>query len=49
MYLVLQSRDFETIFASNDVLNIQDVIGKLFGYIERAYSMGVNGYFGPLD
>ena len=28
-------------------MNIQDGIGKIFGYIEIAYSMGVNAYFGP--
>ena len=27
--------DFETIFTSNDVTNIQDAIGKYFGSIER--------------
>ena len=26
---------FETIFTSDDVLNIKDAIGKRFGYIER--------------
>ena len=38
---------FETIFTSNDIMNIQGVIGKVFGPIERAYSMGGNAYFGP--
>ena len=28
-------------------MNIQYEIGKEFGYIERAYSTGVNYYFGP--
>ena len=40
-----ENHDFETIFTSNDVINIQYVIGKVFGYRERAYSMGVNAYF----
>ena len=30
---------FETIFTSDDLVNIQYAIGKVFGYIERAYSM----------
>ena len=38
---------FETIFTSNDDINIQDVIDKGFGFRERAYSMVVNAYFGP--
>ena len=27
--------DFEIIYTSNDVMNIQDAIGKVFGYRER--------------
>ena len=34
--------DLETIFSSNDVMNIQDTTGKGFGSRERAYFMGVN-------
>ena len=40
--------DLETIFTSNDVNNIQDVIGKGFRYTEIAYSVGVNYYFIPV-
>ena len=29
-------------------MNIKYYIGKGFGYIERAYSMGVNDYFCPI-
>ena len=28
-------------------MNIQYGVGKVFGYRERAYSIGVNYYFGP--
>ena len=42
----MEKHEFETIFTSNDVMNIQDRIGKGFGSRERAYSMGVNTYFG---
>ena len=42
-----EKHDFETIFTSNYVMNIHDGIGKVFGSIERAYSMGANAYFGP--
>ena len=38
---------FETIFTSNDVMNIKYTIGNVFGSIERACYMGVNAYFGP--
>ena len=44
----MEKHEFETIFTSNDVMNIQDRIGKGFGSRERAYSMGVNDYFGPI-
>ena len=40
--------EFETIFTSNDVMNIQYAIGKLFGSRERSYSMEVNVYFVPI-
>ena len=43
----MEKHTFETIFTSNDVMNIQDEIGKGFGSIEKAYSMGVNSYFSP--
>ena len=33
---------FETIFTTDDVINIKDAIGRGFGYIEISYSMGVN-------
>ena len=39
--------DFETIFTSNDDINIQDVIDKRFGFRERSYYMEVNAYFVP--
>ena len=39
---------FETIFTSNDVMNIQDYIGKEFGSREISYPMGVNSYFGSI-
>ena len=42
-----EKNDSETIFTSNDDMNIQNGIGKKFGYIERAYFMGVIAYFGP--
>ena len=42
-----EKHDFETIFTSNYAMNIHDGIGKVFGSIERAYSMGANAYFGP--
>ena len=38
----MQKNEFEIIFIYNYDKNIQYVIGKVFGYIERAYSMGVN-------
>ena len=43
-----KQHNFETIFTSDDVLNIQDAIGKGFGSRERALSMGVNDYVGPI-
>ena len=39
---------FGSLFTSDDVLNIQDTIGKGFGYREKALSMGVNDYFGRI-
>ena len=39
--------DFETIYTSNDVMNIHYAVGKIFGSRERSYSMGVYSYFGP--
>ena len=42
-----QTLDFETIFTSNDDINIQVVVDKIFGFRERAYYMGVNSYFVP--
>ena len=38
---------FEIILTSNDVTDIQDGIGKVFGSREISYSMGVNTFFGP--
>ena len=38
---------FETIFTYNDVLNIQDTIGKRFGSRKRTYVMVMNAYFYP--
>ena len=38
---------FKTIFTSDHVLNIQDDIGKVFGYIERESYMGLNDSFSP--
>ena len=50
IYMALQylysKHEFETIFTSNDVINIQYGIGKGFGYRERAYSLGEIAYFG---
>ena len=43
-----KQHDFETIFNSNNIMNIQYTIGKGFGYRERADYMGVNDYFGPM-
>ena len=43
-----KQHDFETIFTYNDVMKIQDNIGKGFGSREIAYSMGLNAYFGPI-
>ena len=40
---------FERIFTDNDVLNIKDRISKGFSSKERAYSMGINYYFGPIQ
>ena len=42
-----KQHNFETVFTSDDVLNIKDAIGMGFGSRERALSMGVNYYFGP--
>ena len=39
--------NFETIFTSDDVLNIKDPIVNLFGSIERELSMEINDYVGP--
>ena len=43
-----KKHNFETIFTSIGAINIQYGIGNVFGSIERAYSMGVNYYFGPI-
>ena len=43
-----QWHDFETILTSNDVTNIQNSIGQVFASQERAYSMWLNSYFGPI-
>ena len=37
----MEKHNFETIFTSDDVLNIQDAIGKGFGSRERALYMGI--------
>ena len=37
--------NFETIFSSNDAINIQDAAGKGFGSQEIGYSMKVNDFF----
>ena len=42
---MLKQHDFETIFTSNDVMNIQYAIGKEFGSIERSYYIGVDAFF----
>ena len=42
-----ENHKFETIFTSDDVLNIQYAIGKLFGSRERELYMELNDYFGP--
>ena len=41
-----QRHNFETIFTSNDVTNIQYETRKGFGSREISYSMVVNDYFG---
>ena len=38
--------DFETIYISNDVVNIHYTIGKVFGSQERSYYMDIYSYFG---
>ena len=42
------NHEFETIFTSNDVMNIQYEIGKGFGCRERSYYMGLNASFCPI-
>ena len=39
---IWNKHEFEEIFTSNDVINIQNGIGNVFGSRERAYSIGVN-------
>ena len=34
---------------SEEYITIQDGLEKGFGYIERAYSMGVNPLYGPIQ
>ena len=38
---------FEIIVNSNGGMNIQYGIGKVFGYRERIYDMGMNAHFSP--
>ena len=40
--------EFGTIFTSNDVMNILDVIENGFESRERSYFMVLNDYFGPI-
>ena len=42
-----KEHDFGSILNYNYVMNIQDGIGKWFGYRERAQSMRLNAYIGP--
>ena len=44
---MLKIHELETIFTSYYVMNIQYAIGMIFGSRYRAYSTGVNDYFGP--
>ena len=46
---MFKKHEFETIITSNDVINIQDGIGKGIGFREKSYSMGINAYFGPIQ
>ena len=42
-----KQHNFDTIFTSGYVLNIQYAIGKVIGYREIELSMEVNSYFVP--
>ena len=44
---IWKQHNFEIIFTSNYVLNIQYEFGKSFGSREREYSMVLNAYFYP--
>ena len=43
----MEKHDLETIFTSNDFINIKDTTRKGFRFRRRAYSMGVTDYFVP--
>ena len=43
----MEKHKFEIIFASNDVKNIQDGIGRVIGYREISYPKRVTAYVGP--
>ena len=43
----MKEHNFENIVTSDDVLNIQFVIEKGFGYRERSFYMGEYDYFDP--
>ena len=43
-----KKHNFETIFTYDDVMNIQDAIGKGFGSIEIAIYVRLNDYFDPI-
>ena len=42
-----EKHNFENLFTCDDVLNIQYSIRKVFGYRERAFSVGSNNYYPP--
>ena len=44
---IWKKNDFESIFTSNDVMNIQYGIREGFGDRERVYYIDVNNHFGP--
>ena len=44
----MKEHNFENIVTSDDVLNIQNTIGKGFGSREREFLLGVNDYFGHI-
>ena len=45
--MYVEKHEFETIFTSNDAINIQYKISKRFVNREISYSMGFHAHFGP--